>query len=281
MFGWKKKEEGNRKDEKSFLNKKGFSGVDITAAIAIIILGMAIIYGVMREITLLSAKLERKSEALRIGKSIYETIKVLDYDSDFAQINNRTNYELGTDFFGVTIPKGYKVKIKKDFIVPANEHDAIEDMASYRGKIVITYVVFAKTEQIKIPFVKSINRLSPVNKPDLTGKGYTPIIGGGENPAVDFESWQNYDFKTSIIRKAKDNNNAEYTWKPAMIRDSSNKLHYLYSNKKKEYAYKDAPLTKTYNINDTNYTYKFRYPELKNITGTLLQPEGQKGKWEK
>ena len=61
-------------------SQKGFTGIDITIAIIVITLFVSIISVVFYNITILSKKVERKTEATYIAQDVIEKIKALDYD---------------------------------------------------------------------------------------------------------------------------------------------------------------------------------------------------------
>ena len=61
-------------------DEKGFSGIDITVAVIIILLFMSLITTVFYNITISSKTLERKTEATYIAVDVIEKIKALDYD---------------------------------------------------------------------------------------------------------------------------------------------------------------------------------------------------------
>lgn len=63
-----------------FKNEKGFTGIDITIAVIIIMLFMSLIATLFYNIASSSKALERKTEATYIATDVIEKIKALDYD---------------------------------------------------------------------------------------------------------------------------------------------------------------------------------------------------------
>lgn len=72
-----------------FKSEKGFTGVDITVALIVILLLMSLISILFFNITKSSKSIDRRSEATHIATSVIEAVKSLNYD-DVKVTNNET-----------------------------------------------------------------------------------------------------------------------------------------------------------------------------------------------
>lgn len=96
-------------------SEKGFTGVDITIAIILILLFMSLISIIFFNITKTSKGMDRKSEATYYATTIIEDIKAKDYDDvkttdwlnvkDYTYLNNKGNINL-------EIEQGYTCTVK-------------------------------------------------------------------------------------------------------------------------------------------------------------------------
>lgn len=88
-------------------SEKGFTGVDITVAIIVILLFMSLISILFFNITKSSKSIDRKSEATYIATTLIESFKAKDYD-DVIVTNGYTKIENTKDEIGNSIVS-YKI----------------------------------------------------------------------------------------------------------------------------------------------------------------------------
>lgn len=112
-------------------DEKGFSGIDITVAVIIIMLFMSLVGTVFYNITISSKALERKTEATYIAVDVIEKIKALDYDGIIVgeynddginyTVSNLTGILKNNNQYNPT--EGYSLSVKIENYNPDNESD--------------------------------------------------------------------------------------------------------------------------------------------------------------
>lgn len=110
-------------------NEKGFTGIDVTIAIIIIMLFMSLIATLFYNIVSSSKALERKTEATYIATDIMEKIKALDYDEIIVgnYNDNNINYNDSTktgilrENSQYNSTEGYSLSVNIENYVPEGE----------------------------------------------------------------------------------------------------------------------------------------------------------------
>ena len=108
-------------------DEKGFSGIDITVAVIIILLFMSLITTVFYNITISSKTLERKTEATYIAVDVIEKIKALNYDDIAVKTYDDTN--IGDIIDGYNATEGYSLSVTIDNYKPKEvqyENDVVK-----------------------------------------------------------------------------------------------------------------------------------------------------------
>ena len=125
----------------NFKSEKGFTGIDITVALIVILLFMSIIAVIFFNITKSSKSIDRKSEATYMATSIIEGFKSMDYDDIvFTEnenwvkvINSVDGQEKIISYNGVKITNsiqikdGYTCKVKVYNYVPEDKKELGEN----------------------------------------------------------------------------------------------------------------------------------------------------------
>ena len=101
-------------------NEKGFSLIDITVAIIVILLFMSLISILFFNITKSSKGVERESKATYIATNIIEAYKKLDYDDNWLTVGTHTidssNNEIGEDIIEI-IDEPFVIATKSDWYI--------------------------------------------------------------------------------------------------------------------------------------------------------------------
>lgn len=242
-------------------NKKGVSGVDITVAISVILIGLSLITSLILSINKTTNKVNREIEATQIAKEIFEKIKVIPYNEflDMVTIISKENYE---DKLNINIPDGFNVTIEVKNKGITNFEEAVLHNISREGNIVVSYNINKETKEVRLPYVKCFDRVINKNNPDLNSnliisdKTYTisnefePGYGIGDKfvLADNIEEWQKYGkgadyFKERTARRLNTDNQTDYfIWEPRYITDNNTgKDVYLIGKT----MYCSEPITKT------------------------------------
>lgn len=94
-------------------NQKGFTGIDVSISILIIIVFIGLITGLFYNLATTSARVERKTRATNLAIEIIEALKVTNFNDlisteenqmTIEELNNLTSKE-------INIPNGYSYKI--------------------------------------------------------------------------------------------------------------------------------------------------------------------------
>lgn len=94
-------------------NQKGFTGIDVSISILIIIVFIGLITGLFYNLATTSARVERKTRATNLAIEIIEALKVTNFNNlisteenqmTIEELNNLTSKE-------INIPNGYSYKI--------------------------------------------------------------------------------------------------------------------------------------------------------------------------
>lgn len=147
-------------------SEKGFTLIDITVAIIVILALMSLISVIFFNITKSSKSIERESDATYIATTVIEDIKAQDYDNialtstnilnnDNISTENAPNVENYTYTDGkkvdISIPDGYLCKVQIQNYVPANRTEANTDLV----KLVLVEVSYKVGGEVKSVSLKT------------------------------------------------------------------------------------------------------------------------------
>ena len=134
-------------------NEKGFTLVDITVALIVLLLFMSVISVLFFNITKSSKGIERESQATYIATDIIEAYKSLDYDDVTITTAETTDPDGitisdGTEINGqtITILDGYIAKVKVENYIPAGE-TSTEDLVK-KITVTVKYKLAAETKEV-------------------------------------------------------------------------------------------------------------------------------------
>lgn len=175
-------------------SNNGFSGVEITVALIILMIFMSLISMLFYNVYLIYTSNKRNSEATAYATQIMELVKKMYY----ADV---TTQKLSAEIMKMNIPNGYGVQVEVENY--KNENNVKEDLVK---TVVITmnYRIGKQTKSLKFETIKAKEILITPNKPKLeekmvpvkyvinnrtTGEGYWQIS------AEDDPTWYNYENK--------------------------------------------------------------------------------------
>ena len=125
--------------------EKGFTGIDITVAVIIIMLFMTLIGTIFYNITASHRQLERKTEATYIAIDVMEKLKAQNYDDLIVgEYNNNTIAKILKDEI---IEEGYSLKVTiKNYNTPEeNSYDLVKIIT-----VKVEYKVGKNTENVEL-----------------------------------------------------------------------------------------------------------------------------------
>ena len=124
-------------------SNKGFTGIDITIALTIIIIFVSVIVTLLYNFSLVSKKVERQGKASYIIVNVLEKLKQMDFD-DVRNEMDTTNLIQEDDY------KGYNIDIEvKDHADNSNIEEN-QDVSIKEVKVTVEYKVGKSTEEIDI-----------------------------------------------------------------------------------------------------------------------------------
>jgi type II secretory pathway pseudopilin PulG len=126
-------------------DEKGFTGIDITVAVIIIMLFMTLIGTIFYNITASHRQLERKTEATYIAIDVMEKLKAQNYDDLIVgEYNNNTIAKILKDEI---IEEGYSLKVTiKNYNTPEeNSYDLVKIIT-----VKVEYKVGKNTENVEL-----------------------------------------------------------------------------------------------------------------------------------
>ena len=125
-------------------DEKGFTGIDITVAVIIIMLFMTLIGTIFYNITASHRQLERKTEATYIAIDVMEKLKAQNYDDLIVdEYNNNTIANILKDEI---IEEGYSLKITiENYNTQENDYDLVKIIT-----VKVEYKVGKNTENVEL-----------------------------------------------------------------------------------------------------------------------------------
>lgn len=195
-----------KKISKKFHSKKGITGTDIAAAIAVIVMTMGIVTGIYINVTNKSKENIRYSNATRIATQLIENIQANTYQDLIYRVSAGKIDELAKStkdeskkIFGVNIPKGYSAQVTASNTT-SDSFDIIRDV-----KVEVKYEISNTDKTITLYTTKERELLEQTNKPDMStlpitsgeiSSRYVPIkkVSGSDTVTVTSDTeWYNYD----------------------------------------------------------------------------------------
>lgn len=254
------------------MEKGGFSGVEITVAILILMIFISLINVLFVNIYLQHTDSKRYSEATAYATQIMEQIEKMYY-------NEVTNQNLAQKVLEMNIPNGYSVQIQVDNY---NADDATKEDLVKNVIITINYKVGKQEKSVSFETIKAKEVLITPNKPILetgmipvkyvvtdrsTNNGYWQIT------AEDDSTWYSYENKKWATVMMQDNLTVE-----SGVNVTQDNMKNLIGQKVETYenilvwipkfAYKT--LTEEVNIEDVQNDIEFLY----NITNNYINESG-------
>lgn len=152
----------------NFKNNKGYTGVDISVAMIIILVLIPTVFGIIFSIQRTGAEVNRKAEAVRIITDILETAKSLEYSEISLSEGKQFVLELNNMYTNLTqngtndiecLKTGdknvqYKIKIEVNNYFPEgteqSEMENVENDLVKKIKVTVTYPIGNITKSIDI-----------------------------------------------------------------------------------------------------------------------------------
>lgn len=125
-------------------DEKGFTGIDITVAVIIIMLFMTLIGTIFYNITASHRQLERKTEATYIAIDVMEKLKAQNYDDLIVgEYNNNTIAKILKDEI---IEEGYSLKVTiENYKTQEKDYDLVKIIT-----VKVEYKVGKNTENVEL-----------------------------------------------------------------------------------------------------------------------------------
>ncbi len=197
---------------KKVRENKGFTGTDVAAAVAIVVVTMAVVAGIYINLVNKSKDNLRYSAATRIATQIMENVQRYCYDEVVYRgevgpeiLRKNFSYTNGS-IFDVKVPKGYSAEVK---LSDAKEIDIIRDVT-----VIVKYTVGKTEKNITLYTVKEKELLEQTNKPNINlisgyrenSNSYYPLRklenGNYIITTTGDKDWYNYDSgKAALVLK--------------------------------------------------------------------------------
>lgn len=146
-------------------NENGFTGVDIAMAVLIITVFMTVIGSMYINLYVSNAKILREEKAIGYATAILEKVDEKYYDevndNNFAVVNQADGKKSVCD---VVMEKGYNPQVQIVVYQPNgdNEQDFVKTI-----QVTIQYTVGKKTEQVNLQTIKTKEKFTIPNKPEI------------------------------------------------------------------------------------------------------------------
>ena len=146
-------------------NENGFTGVDIAMAVLIITVFMTVIGSMYINLYVSNAKILREEKAIGYATAILEKVDEKYYDevndNNFAVVNQADGKKSVCD---VVMEKGYNPQVQIVVYQPNgdNEQDFVKTIP-----VTIQYTVGKKTEQVNLQTIKTKEKFTIPNKPEI------------------------------------------------------------------------------------------------------------------
>lgn len=135
-------------------NNRGFTGIDVSVALVIIVLFAGLVASLVYKFGIASKEIDRKSEATYLAIQVIEGIKQMDYQDiieDTAGGMTVQNIESST---GQTIENedGYTITINVQNYKDKMQNDTLEDVMKI-VKVTVEYTVETETQNVDVSTV--------------------------------------------------------------------------------------------------------------------------------
>ena len=228
-------------------NENGFTGVDIAMAVLIITVLMTVIGSMYINLYVSNAKILREEKAIGYATAILEKVDEKYYDevndNNFAVVNQADGKKSVCD---VVMEKGYNPQVQIVVYQPNgdNEQDFVKTI-----QVTIQYTVGKKTEQVNLQTIKTKEKFTIPNKPEIADNK-VPVKYDASHQLVqtsekdsDWYQYTNKKWAMAVLKSdISDNGKVKtgaivYVWVP----------RFAYSGKTVEFIYGNQ--TKTVNKN--------------------------------
>ncbi len=228
-------------------NENGFTGVDIAMAVLIITVFMTVIGSMYINLYVSNAKILREEKAIGYATAILEKVDEKYYDevndNNFAVVNQADGKKSVCD---VVMEKGYNPQVQIVVYQPNgnNEQDFVKTI-----QVTIQYTVGKKTEQVNLQTIKTKEKFTIPNKPEIADNK-VPVKYDASHQLVqtsekdsDWYQYTNKKWAMAVLKSdISDNGKVKtgaivYVWVP----------RFAYSGKTVEFIYGNQ--TKTVNKN--------------------------------
>lgn len=133
-------------------NNKGYTGVDISIAMIILMIFIPTVFAISYSIQKTSNEVKRKSEAISIATDILESAKGMSFEN-LESMEEEENISLLEEKYSKDVSFDINIEVENYYPEELNEEDRMDLVKKI--KITVTYPVGNKTKSIDISTIKS------------------------------------------------------------------------------------------------------------------------------
>ena len=133
-------------------NNKGYTGVDISIAMIILMIFIPTVFAISYSIQKTSNEVKRKSEAISIATDILESAKGMSFEN-LESMEEEENISLLEEKYSKDVSFDINIEVENYYPEELNDEDRMDLVKKI--KITVTYPVGNKTKSIDISTIKS------------------------------------------------------------------------------------------------------------------------------
>ena len=133
-------------------NNKGYTGVDISIAMIILMIFIPTVFAISYSIQKTSNEVKRKSEAISIATEILESAKGMSFEN-LESMEEEENISLLEEKYSKDVSFDINIEVENYYPEEVNEEDRMDLVKKI--KITVTYPIGNKTKSIDISTVRS------------------------------------------------------------------------------------------------------------------------------
>ena len=133
-------------------NNKGYTGVDISIAMIIIMIFIPTLFGISYSVQKTSSEVKRKSEAIAIATDIIESAKTVSYNS-LDNLSAESYISSLETKYSKNVSYDINIEVANYYPADVNEEDRVDQIKTV--KVTVTYPIGNKTKSIDISTVRT------------------------------------------------------------------------------------------------------------------------------